>query len=63
MEVKLNKDLNAMVSGEEVRMKGKADPNKEPECSSYAHIRADCGMCITLKFQQSQRLASAWETD
>lgn len=63
MEVKLNKDLNAMESGEEVRMKGKADPVKEPECSSYAHIRVDCGMCNTLMFQQSQRLASAWETD
>lgn len=45
MKVKLN----------EVRMKGKADPNKEPECSSYAHIRADCGVCITLMFQQSLR--------
>lgn len=52
-----------MESGEEVRMKGKADPIKEPECSSYAHIRVDCGVCITLMFQQSQRLASAWETD
>lgn len=32
-------------------MKGKEDPNKDPECSSYAHIRADCGVCITLMFQ------------
>lgn len=54
-QAKRGLECNSPLRGEEVRMKGKADPSKELECSSYAHIRADCGVCITLMFQQSLR--------